>query len=182
MVARFAPQKNQQQLLSALSNLDLPFHLTFVGDGPTRAAAEQLTARLGLSSRVEFLGMRRDTDQILASSDLFVLATNWEGFPITILEAMRAGLPVVATDVDGVREAVRDEQTGYLVPRGDTQSLIDKLTVLLENASLRAKLGAAGRALYEREFTRSVMLNKVAEVYREAVPEFESQRAVSQTA
>jgi glycosyltransferase involved in cell wall biosynthesis len=182
MVARFAPQKNQQQLLSALADVNLPFKLTFVGDGPTRHAVEQLTAELGLAPRVEFLGVRRDTDQILAASELFVLATNWEGFPITILEAMRAGLPVIATDVDGVREAVLDGQTGYLVPRGDTDALREKLVLLLGNANLRARLGAAGRAVYEREFTRPVMLDKIAAIYRGAVPVFERPKAASQSA
>jgi glycosyltransferase involved in cell wall biosynthesis len=182
MVARFVPQKNQQQLLAALSTIDAPFHLVFVGDGPTRAAAEQLAGDLGLAARVEFLGIRTDTDQILAGSHLFVLATNWEGFPITILEAMRAGLPVLATDVDGVREAVVHDQTGYLVPRGDTQLLAGKLACLLSDTKLRARLGSAGRAVYEREFTRTVMLGKIAAVYRGAVPGFERSRAASQSA
>lgn len=182
MVARFAPQKNQQQLLSALAEVELPFKLTFVGDGPTRLAAEQLAGELGLTPRVEFLGVRRDTEQILAASELFVLATNWEGFPITILEAMRAGLPVIATDVDGVREAVLDGQTGCLVPRGDTQALREKLILLLSDARLRGKLGAAGRSIYEREFTRPVMLDKIADVYRSVVPVFERPKAISQSA
>lgn len=181
MVARFAPQKNQEQLLSALASVGLPFRLVFVGDGPTRSSAQQLARELGIASQVEFLGLRRDTDQILAASDLFVLATNWEGFPITILEAMRAGLPVLATDVDGVREAVLHGQTGYLAPKGDTPSLAEKLAVLLKDGRLRARLGAAGRAVYERKFTRRVMLDKVADVYREAVPMFERRQAVSQS-
>ncbi len=181
MVARFAPQKNHHQLLSALASVGLPFRLAFVGDGPTRAAAQQLARELGIASQVEFLGVRRDTDQILAASDLFVLATNWEGFPITILEAMRAGLPVLATDVDGVREAVLHGQTGYLAPRGDTPMLAEKLAVLLKDGRLRARLGAAGRAVYERNFTRRVMLDKIADVYREAVPMFERRQAMSQS-
>jgi glycosyltransferase involved in cell wall biosynthesis len=182
MVARFAPQKNQQQLLSALADIELPFKLSFVGDGPTRQAAEQLASDLGLTSRVEFLGVRRDTEQILAASELFVLATNWEGFPITILEAMRAGLPVIATDVDGVREAVIDGQTGYLVRRGDNQALHEKLLLLLGDAKLRAKLGSGGRSAYEREFTRPVMLDKIAGIYRSVVPAFQKAKAVSQSA
>lgn len=182
MVARFAPQKNQQLLLQALAKVDTPFHLTFVGDGPTRAAAEQMAAELGLGQRVEFLGLRKDTEQILAASHIFVLSTNWEGFPITILEAMRAGLPVIATDVDGVREAVRHGQTGDLVPRGECQPLAESLAKLLRDSSLRARLGAAGRSLYDREFTRPVMLGKIAGVYRDAVPQFAKLKAASQSA
>jgi glycosyltransferase involved in cell wall biosynthesis len=169
MVARFAPQKNQQQLLEALAKLrDLPFHLSFVGDGPTRAGAEAAARQLQLQNRVSFLGTRMDTDRILSESSIFVLATNWEGFPITILEAMRAGLPVVATDVDGVREAVDDGVTGFLVPRQDTPALRDRVQLLLNNAALRANMGAAGRKSYESEFTVAAMLRKIEAVYASA--------------
>jgi glycosyltransferase involved in cell wall biosynthesis len=181
MVARFAPQKNQAQLLQALADITLPFKLTFVGDGPTRAAAEALTRDLGLADRVEYLGVRLDTDVILSQSDIFALATNWEGFPITILEAMRAGLPVIATDVDGVREAVTDQVTGYLVPRGDTEALKEKLAALLSSSTLRLQMGSAGRRRYESEFTQAIMLARIASIYHQAVPD-RAAKAVWQSA
>jgi glycosyltransferase involved in cell wall biosynthesis len=172
MVARFAPQKNQQQLLEALAELrNLPFHLTFVGDGPTRGSVENTARQLQLQDRVSFLGTRMDTEQILSESSIFVLATNWEGFPITILEAMRAGLPVVATDVDGVREAVNDGVTGFLVPRNDTPALRERIRLLLNDATLRANMGAAGRKAYESEFTVAAMLRKIEAVYASALRE-----------
>jgi len=180
MVARFAPQKNQQQLLEALAQLrDLPFRLSFVGDGPTRATVEAAARQLQLAERVDFLGTRMDTERILSESSIFALATNWEGFPITILEAMRAGLPVVATDVDGVREAVNDGVTGFLVPRQDTCALCDRLRLLINDATLRAGMGAAGRKAYESEFTVTAMLRKVEAVYVSAVPESESELLVA---
>jgi glycosyltransferase involved in cell wall biosynthesis len=176
MVARFAPQKNQQQLLEALVELrHLPFRLSFVGDGPTRAGLEALARQFQLSDRVDFLGTRMDTERILSESSIFALATNWEGFPITILEGMRAGLPVVATDVDGVREAVTDGVTGFLVPRQDTRTLRDRIGLLLNDAALRARLGAAGRRIYEREFTVAAMLRKIEAVYLSAIPQSESE-------
>lgn len=176
MVARFAPQKNQQQLLDALAELrDLPFHLNFVGDGPTRAGVEAAARQLQLQNQVDFLGTRMDTERILSESSLFVLATNWEGFPITILEAMRAGLPVVATDVDGVREAVTDGVTGFLIPRQDTPALRERIRLLLNDASLRGDMGAAGRQAYELNFTVAAMLRKVEAVYVSAVRELESE-------
>jgi len=179
MVARFAPQKNQAQLIEAVAGIDRPFHLTFVGDGPTRAAAEGLTRSLGLQDRVEFAGVRTDTDRILSESSIFVLATNWEGFPITILEAMRAGLPVVATDVDGVREAVVDGETGHLYPRGATAPLRSILQALLADPATRIRFGQAGRKRYESEFTRSAMLRKISAVYEHVVPGLhESQSAL----
>jgi glycosyltransferase involved in cell wall biosynthesis len=170
MVARFAPQKNQAQLIEALAGLQRPCQLTFVGDGPTRPAAEQLARSLGLQDRIEFAGVRTDTDRILSDSSIFVLATNWEGFPITILEAMRAGLPVVATDVDGVREAVVDGETGYLYPKGATAPLCSILQALLDDPATRIRLGQAGRKRYEAEFTRSAMIRKIASIYERVIP------------
>lgn len=179
MIARFAGQKNQAQLIQAAAGLQHPFHLTFVGDGPTRSACETLSRSLGLQDCVEFAGIRTDTDRILSESSIFVLATNWEGFPITILEAMRAGLPVVATDVDGVREAVVNGKTGRLFPKGDTSSLCSILQALVTDPATRIRLGQAGRKRYEAEFTRSAMLRKILEVYEQVVPGMcESQSAL----
>ena len=102
-----------------------------VGDGPLRSALEAQAAALNLSHQVTWLGTRSDVPQQLAEAHLFALVSRQEGFPIAILEAMRAGLPVVASDVGGVREAVQPERTGLLVPRGDAGALADALEVLL---------------------------------------------------
>lgn len=166
MVARFAPQKAQAALLEAASGIDLPFRIVFVGDGPTRPALEQMSERLGLAKKVEFLGERRDVARILAASQIFALPTNWEGFPLSILEAMRAGLPVVVSDVGGVKEAVLDGETGLLSAAGDIGGFREGLRRLIEDASLRVRLGHAGRARFEREFTVNGMLQKTAMVYQ----------------
>ena len=91
---------------------------------------------------------------------------NWEGFPLTILEGMRAGLPVVASNVGGVSEAVLHGETGYLVGPGDAQGFQARLRELVRDGELRARLGKAGRARYEREFTVPTMLEKTVAVYR----------------
>ncbi|MDQ2900361.1 MAG: glycosyltransferase, partial [Acidobacteriota bacterium] len=91
MVARCARQKSQIMLLRAMAPVNLPFQLIFVGDGPTRSHLENEAARLGLADRTEFLGNRRDVAEILSGADIFALPTNWEGFPLSILEAMRSG-------------------------------------------------------------------------------------------
>jgi glycosyltransferase involved in cell wall biosynthesis len=169
MVARFSPQKAQDLLLEAVSGIETPFELLFVGDGPARESLEQRTRELNLQNHVQFLGQRLDIPEILASCDIFALATNWEGFPISILEAMRAGLPVIASDVNGVGEAVSDCVTGYLVPAGDAGVFRAKLKKLLTDPNLRANMGAAGRSRFEREFTAGVMLRKTAAVYRDVV-------------
>jgi glycosyltransferase involved in cell wall biosynthesis len=171
MVARFSPQKAQALLLDAVRDIEAPFELLFVGDGPDRSALEQRAAEMGLQHRVKFLGQRLDIPELLASSDIFALATNWEGFPIGILEAMRAGLPVVASNVNGVGEAVSDGVTGYLVPAADSNAFRNRLVQLLTDVNLRRNMGAAGRLRFEKEFTADVMLRKTASIYRELVRE-----------
>ncbi len=166
MVARCARQKSQTLLLRAMAEVNLPFQLTFVGDGPTRLQLRDEAARLGLARRTEFLGNRLDIAEILAGSDIFALPTNWEGFPLSILEAMRAGLPVVASEVGGVAEAVADGETGFLTPSGDVAAVRSKITALLTGPALRRRMGEAGRTRYERHFTFAAMIAKTLSVYR----------------
>jgi glycosyltransferase involved in cell wall biosynthesis len=110
-----------------------------------------------------------DIAEWLAGSQIFVLISNWEGFPRSILEAMRAGLPVVATDVGGVSESVDDGVTGFLVPRGGTAELNDRLHRLIADPALRARMGALGRARYETHFTFEHMLRRTLNVYEDAL-------------
>lgn len=166
MVARMAAPKDHLLLLRSLSAVDVPFRVQFVGDGPLRAELEAATAELGLADRVEFLGVRADVPALLADSHVFALVSYQEGFPLSILEAMRAGLPVVASDVGGVSEAVHDGVTGSLVARDDQNGLARALGELLADADLRARQGRAGRALYEERFTVAQMVEKTADVYR----------------
>jgi glycosyltransferase involved in cell wall biosynthesis len=168
MVARFSDQKAQSLLIDAVAGIRQPFRLLLVGDGPTRPAVEAQVERYGLGDRVEFAGNRMGIPEILAASHIFALFTKWEGFPISILEAMRAGLPVVASDVNGVREAVSHWSTGFTVPAGDVAAFRERLELLLQDATLRARMGAASRQRFEREFTVERMLQRVAEVYRAA--------------
>jgi len=166
MVARFAPQKDQALLLRALAGLkELPWELELVGDGPLLPQAQALAEELDLGERVRFLGRRLDVDRVLAGAQVFVLASRWEGLPLTVLEAMRAGLPVVASDVGGVKEAVLEGETGFLVPRGDEGALRSRLALLLRDPALRVRMGRAGRRFYEEAFTLDRMLRKVWEAY-----------------
>jgi glycosyltransferase involved in cell wall biosynthesis len=170
MVARLAPQKDHVTLLRALVDLqNYRWELDLVGEGPLLEQTKNLAQRLGLSGRVHFLGQRTDVEQLLANSQVALLITNWEGFPISILEAMRAGLPVVASAVAGTGESVRDDQTGYLAPRGNVDVLRDRIAQLLADPQLRARLGANGRRLYERQFTLDAMVKRTLAVYHEVV-------------
>ncbi len=165
MLARFVPQKAQSLLVQAVEGLRTPFELLFVGDGPTRGEVQQQVDRAGLADRVVFLGQRLDVPELLASSDIFALSTHWEGFPITMLEAMRAGLPSVVSDVGGVREAL-PKSCGRLIAPGDVAGFRGALNALLTNAELRVRMGAAARARYELNYTVPAMLEKTAAVYR----------------
>jgi len=168
MVARFEGQKDHRTLLNALATLrDLPWSLDLVGDGPLQAEVKKLTDELDITSRVHFLGRRQDVPQILEEADIFVLTTNWEGFPRSIIEAMRAGLPVVATDVAGTSESVTEGETGYLIPPNDTGACARRLSALIESADHRRELGARGREHFERHFTFESMANATLALYRE---------------
>lgn len=170
MVARFEPQKDHRTLLSALGRLrTLPWQLDLVGDGPLRPEMESLAASLGIAERVRFLGQRTDVAQLISDAQVGVLVSHWEGFPLSILEAMRAGLPVVASDVGGVSEAVLNDETGYVVPRSDVEALKHRIGRLLDSPDLRARLGSTGRARYEQEFTLEHLVAKTVAVYQDAL-------------
>lgn len=170
MAARFSPQKDHSVLLKALSELkNLPWTLELIGDGPLLSQAQALAADLGIAERVRFLGRRLDVDQLLAQAQLFVLASNWEGLPLSVLEAMRAGLPVVASNVGGVAEAVEEGVNGFLVPRGDALTLRQRLADLIASPALRSAMGQAGRLRYEQLFSVERMLEKVWSIYEHLV-------------
>lgn len=178
MVARYGAQKDQPTLLRALAGLrQHPWELDLIGDGPMMAGTEALARELGLGERVHFLGQRNDVDRRLAAAQISLLVTNWEGFPLSILEAMRAGLPVVASDVGGVAESVRDGESGFLVPRGDVAQLRDRIERLLNDPGLRVRLGASGRARFVHDFTLSVSVRRTMAVYRDTLAATGSRRA-----
>ena len=169
-VARMVPQKDQPTLLRALAGLqELDWHLDLIGDGPLLGQAQALAESLGIAERVTFLGYRSDVAERLAQAQVFLLITNWEGFPRSILEGMRAALPVVASDVGGVRESVVDGRNGYVVPPGDPLTLRDRLRLLLTDPDLRAQMGAAGRALYEESYTFDRLVARMTEVYEDVI-------------
>lgn len=170
MVARFGAQKDHPTLFRALAGLtDRSWELDLIGGGPLMAQAQSLVASLGIGARVHFLGERMDVDQILSRAQVSLLVTNWEGFPLSILEAMRARLPVVASSVGGVAESVRDGETGYLVPHGNVELLRDRIGRLLRDPGLRVRLGSNGRIRYEQDFTLGNAVKKTLAVYRDAI-------------
>ena len=146
-----------------------PLELVLVGDGPTEYAMRRLAYDLGIDERVRFLGSRSDVAELLAACDVYVLATNWEGLPRSIIEALRAGLPVVATELAGIPELVTHGENGYLTERGDAGELAEMLGRLLADPELRARMGSRSRERYEAEFTFDHMYRRTLEVYKWAV-------------
>ncbi|MDM7917011.1 MAG: glycosyltransferase, partial [Candidatus Eisenbacteria bacterium] len=116
--------------------------------------------------RDSFLGPRPDVDALLAASDLFVLASDWDGLPVSILEAMRARRPVVVTAASGIPEAIRDGIEGILVPPRDPEALARAIAALFADPTRAARMGEAGRARFEAQFTTRRSAAALAAVYR----------------
>ena len=166
-VARMVPQKDHALLLRSLVGVRGNWCLQMVGDGPLRGELQLLAEQLQLGERLQFLGERKDVAELLSQADVFVLASKWEGLPVSILEAMRAGLPVVATDVGGVREAVQEDVTGLLSKAHDERGLRDRIQSLMTLPSLMVQMGRAGRRRYEEHFRIETMVDKTVELYQQ---------------
>jgi glycosyltransferase involved in cell wall biosynthesis len=166
-VGRLRAPKDFLTLVRAIAALEPgSARLRIAGDGPDRAAVEAEVDRLGLGGAVELLGTRNDVPALLAGADVFVLASDSEGLPMSVLEAMAAGLPVVASAVGGVPELVRDGETGFLVPPRDSAALAGALERTVSDPALRDRLGEAARRRVEREFSFERFEREHLELYR----------------
>lgn len=164
MVARFNPQKDQISLIKAIEDL-IPVHLIFVGDGELMEDCKRLCRDLGLENRVHFMGYQSDVSYFLSKSDIFCLISNYEGFPLTTIEAMSHGLPVVVSDVGGAGEAVIDGVNGFKIPKGDVSYLSEKLKFLVENEYIRKEMGKSSYKIYENNFTKEIFCIKTYKLY-----------------
>ena len=165
-VGRLAAPKDPLTLVRALPALGgRPYSLAFVGGGRDQPHVEEELRARGLTERVALLGDRDDVPALLAGADVFVLASRSEGAPLSILEAMAAGLPVVASDVGGVAELVADGETGVLVPAGEPDALARALARLLDDGALRERMGAAGRARARDRFDLAELRAAHLELY-----------------
>jgi len=149
---------------SPITNHQSPVFL-IVGEGELRSELENLAKRLEISDRVIFTGFRKDVKEILAALDILVLASLREGFPMITLEAMAMGEPVVATDIEGIREQVINGETGILVPLKNPQALAEAILRLAQDKELRTRMGLAGRRLVEQKFDIREIIKQHEQLY-----------------
>jgi glycosyltransferase involved in cell wall biosynthesis len=166
-VARFDPIKGLDVLLRAMPALPA-VQLLVIGDGPLRARLQALARDDGAGDRVVFAGAIPDAARVLPLADLYVTASRGEGLPLAVLEAMAAGLPVVATAVAGHTDVVEDGVTGALVPADDPERLAAAVAALLPDRARREAMGRAGRVRVAERFDRARMVARIALLYREA--------------
>ncbi len=172
MVARLQPQKGHIYLFHAIKIVleKAPqTRLVLVGGGPDREELENLAHNMGLANVVHFLGYRDDIPDLLNTFDIFTLPSLFEGLPNVVLEAMACALPVVATPVDGTKEAVIPDETGILVPVKDPPRLAEALLALLTNPARAREMGQAGRRRVENEFSLELQVKRFEDIYEQWV-------------
>jgi glycosyltransferase involved in cell wall biosynthesis len=179
-IACLKPQKSPLDFIqtAALVNHACPgVKFILAGDGILRRETEALIYKLKLEKQVILLGWRRDIPKFLHSIDIFVLASLWEGLPISVLEAMAAGLPVVVTDTGGVREIISHGNTGFLVAPHDVSAMAEKIISLLKDAMQRTAMGKRGRDSLGCAFSTEKMAAGVTSLYEALLSSKENRRS-----
>jgi glycosyltransferase involved in cell wall biosynthesis len=168
-MGRLDKQKGHRVLIDAVAKLrgSRRPRCAIIGDGPLRDSLLAQIGRLGLGRIVQLPGERGDVRSWLAAGDVFVLPSLWEGLPNVLLESMALGLPVAASNVDGVPEAITDGQDGLLVPPGNAAALAEALAKLIDDPVLRRRLGVSARERVSEDFTLPAMLAGYETAYRD---------------
>jgi len=167
-VGRLHYQKNFPLFLEVAAEVcnRLPQALFVIaGEGPERAHLEEMSQRLGIASRVRFLGFVKDMPELYQSLDLLLLTSHFEGTPLTVLEAMAMGVPVVASQVDGVAEVLEDGHDGLLVPPGHRDLFVQGICRVLQDQQLWQKLSRAGQEKARHHFSAEAMVRQVEKLY-----------------
>jgi glycosyltransferase involved in cell wall biosynthesis len=170
-VGRLSPQKAPLDLLTAFEHLAAvrkDAHLVIVGDGPLRKEVEARVSAAGLAGRVHLPGLRRDVPELLRAFDVFALASHWEGLPRVFPQAMAAGLPIVATRVDGAPDAVTPDENGWLVDVGDMRAMGEHLIALAGDRARARAMGAAGLQRVDA-FSARRMVDQLESLYGNTV-------------
>lgn len=167
-IGRLVPQKGQRGLLEAFVSVleKIPrAKLIIVGQGPLLEELQNLTVRLGISSKVIFLGKRRDIYNLLSISNLFVFTSINEGLGVVLLEAMAASLPCIAYNVGPIPEIIKDRETGYLVPKGDKKNMAESIYNIFLNYDEAITIGKKARRYVEENFCAKVSVSKLEDLY-----------------
>jgi glycosyltransferase involved in cell wall biosynthesis len=171
-VARFSAQKNHALLLKAFAQgpaSDPNAHLVLVGDGVLREQLQEQAKDLGLLGQVHFLGLRTDIPDVLGAMDVFALSSDWEGNPLSVMEAMASGLPIVSTAAGGVPDLFASGKQGLIVQPGDVQGFSDAMAWLLRNYEARQYFGMAAARRARENFDVSMMVRAYEELYDDLV-------------
>lgn len=171
-VARFAAQKNHSLLLKAFAQGFAPdpnAHLILVGEGALRGQLEEQARNLGLASQIHFLGLRTDIPNVLGAMDVFVLSSDWEGNPLSVMEAMASGLPIVSTAVGGIPDLIANGREGFLVPPGDAKGFSGAMTFLLRDQESRQSIGTAAARRAKENFDVSKMVRAYEQLYENLI-------------
>lgn len=166
-VGRFSPQKNHNMLIDAFNLIvkeRSDVRLTLVGDGELREVIEKKVQHLGISDYVDFLGVRKDIPNLLSNSDVFLMSSEWEGLPLTLLEAMASGLPIVATNVGGIPDVVEEEINAILVPNKDHKVFYQAIKTVTDDYNMRKSMGEKSYEL-SRGFDIRLTEKKYEELY-----------------
>lgn len=165
---RLSEQKNFADLVrvgARLAAAEVPHRLVIAGEGELGPELARQVAELGLDGTIDLPGVVPGLDRLCAGADLFAMTSRWEGLPLVLLEAMAAGLPVVAYDIPGVREVVVPEETGILVPLGDAEALAAAMAGLLAAPERRRRMGARARARVAAEFSFEGVVRRLEGIY-----------------
>jgi glycosyltransferase involved in cell wall biosynthesis len=169
-VARFAPQKNHALLLKSFAQgpaSDPRAHLVLVGEGELRSNLEEQARKLNLAGKIHFLGLRSDIPDVLGASDVFVMSSDYEGNPLSVLEAMASGLPIVSTAAGGVPNLFEAGKEGFLVSTGDFHGLAKSMNSLLKYPPARESMGAAAASRARENYDVANMVRAYEEVYED---------------
>ena len=166
IVGRLVPIKNHKMLFKVCrAGLNLPYRIVVIGDGEMRGELEKYAEELGMRDRIEFKGWIKDLKAIYERLDIVVLTSLNEGTPVSLIEAMAAGRPIVATKVGGVADIAQDGKNGYLVESGNIEEFSWKLLDLIKDAGKRREFGKSGRDIVKTRFAKERLIKDTKELY-----------------
>ena len=164
-LAGLRPVKQLPQLVEAIRTLPENWHLVIVGEGPEQTAIREAASRCEVDHRVHLTGAIKDPSTVIGMFDIFALSSRSEQFPLSVVEAMAAGLPVVAPDVGDIAQIVARENADYITPAGNVGELAEALEEMADEEQARAQIGAANQAKARAQFDKTMMIDRYRSLY-----------------